>query len=1218
MFESFQDGRYKITKKLGEGGKGIVFKAEDTRLGRTIAIKVIKSEGLDQESFARFEQEAKSTAGLSHPNIVAIYDIGQEGESHYLILEFVDGPNLSGLISSQPGAHCDAAIALRISSHVCQALEYAHSHGILHRDIKPENIMITSTGLPKLMDFGLARALGGPNLTQRGVIIGTPAYLPPEQALGKQSDIRSDLYSLGCVLYEMATGRPPFPGDEPVKVIFSHINDLPVMPRKLTPDIPEALEQIILKLLSKDPDQRYQSAGELSQALKSLQEAAEARPMPAGLPIEEKAPEKMPTPEPRWAQALVDREQEIKILRARLDAALRGEGSLVFITGEAGIGKTRLAYELRSYAKLRGAQCLMSKGGEREGAVPYKPWSDIIKEYTRWAPPLLVFKAVGTFATELVKLVPELGEKLGTIPPSASTPGVPEHIRLYEAVSQFFVNISKESPLVLFLDDLQWLDDASMALLHHMARAITTEHLLVVGTYRDLELDDQRSLSRSVAEINRERLSYALPLKRLAFDHALQMIRQTFGDKFPDELPDLIYGKTEGNPFFVEEVLRSLVEEGAVYPVEKGWGVRDLSDVHVPRGIKEVLGKRLECLDEESCHVLSAAAVIGREFSFPMLIEVTGLDEDLLIDIIDKCLQSRLVVARHILGEEVYAFADTQLRDVLYEDISPVRRRRHHLKVGEAIENVYAGKIDDCLEALAHHFLEGNDLSKAIDYSQKAGDKAAQLFAWDQAKRYYEIALELMEKRVSMIDEELTRKGQLLENLDSVSTAQMDYDAALGYAKSALELYEKLGDKQRIMRVHMRFQIIYQGLGREDLALEHVEAARAMLEEDPDSVEKGMIYQRIAHIYLHLGQPATALNWAQRAVDIFAGLGVPMGTRLKAASGLGTAWTYTGRVDEGIAYNENVWDPVAKKGSALVIGILGQQLTLSLALVRDVPRARKWGEKALPEATKFGVPTVELFLRRPLALIYTLSGEVAKAEETCQAVAAIDRYSVVETGAICPFEDVAGVGFHYLRQGEWDKARDYLEGAIAIHKDRNNLAAVDACSLALGSLTLEDENFPKAEELLLKSLEICRTGGNVLFELWVLPVLAELYLKMGQPDKAAEYVDKGFELMKPDQNWYGLPAPIHLAKGMLATARKDWDTATDSFDKAIEINRQYQLPWDEAKTLYERGLMYLARGNKRDREKAHEDLDEALTIFQKVGAKKDAEKVLRKKKMLKA
>ena len=469
------------------------------------------------------------------------------------------------------------------------------------------------------------------------------------------------------------------------------------------------------------------------------------------------------------------------------------------------------------------------------------------------------------------------------------------------------------------------------------------------------------------------------------------------------------------------------------------------------------------------------------------------------------------------------------------------------------------------------------------------------------------------------MEEEFAKKAQVLENLVAVSLAQMDYDAALGYTKSALELYEKLGDKQKIIRAQMYFINIYSALGREDLALEYVEAARTVVEEDPDSVAKGLLYQRMAHVYLHLGQPATALSWAQRAVDLFAGLGVPMGTRLKAASSLGVALAYTGRVDEGVAYNGNLWDPVVKKGNALVIGMLGQQLTLSLALVRDVPMARKWGEKALPEATKFGVPTIELFLRRPLALIYTLSGEVVKAEEACRATKTMqDKDSAAETGVTCPFEDVASIGFHYLRQGEWDKAREYLKWAIAVYKDRNNLAAVGACSFALGSLNLEEGNFPKAEELLLKSLEICRNGGNVLFELWVLPVLAELHLKMGQPDKAAEYVDRGFDLMKPGQTWYGLPAPMYLARGMLATARKDWDTAIDSFDKAIQINRQYQLPWDEAKTLYERGLMYLARDGQGDRDKAHRDLDEALAIFQKIGAKKDAEKVLRRKDMLRA
>ncbi|MDH4299268.1 MAG: tetratricopeptide repeat protein [Dehalococcoidia bacterium] len=468
-----------------------------------------------------------------------------------------------------------------------------------------------------------------------------------------------------------------------------------------------------------------------------------------------------------------------------------------------------------------------------------------------------------------------------------------------------------------------------------------------------------------------------------------------------------------------------------------------------------------------------------------------------------------------------------------------------------------------------------------------------------------------------MAGKELAKKAEILKNLAIVSSSQQDNDAALGYAESALAIYEKLGDKQNVFRVHMMIQLLYMSGAwdgaKEDKALKHLEAIAALVEKDPDDMEKGAVYQRTAHLYLHRGQPNTALAWTQRAADVFARLGMPMGTRLKAASSLGTALTYTGLIDEGIAYNENIWDPVVKKGSPLPLAMLSQQLTLSLALVRDIPRARTWGEKALPETAKAGL-IFEGFLRRPLALVYALSGEVTKAHEACQAAQTLESKTLVG----CHFEDTAGIGLHYLHQGEWDKAREYLERAMGAHQNRNNLAAVSACSFTLGNLNLEEGNSPKAEELLLKSLEICRNGGNILFELWVLPVLAELYLKIGQADKAAEYVNRGFELMKPDQNWYGLPASMHLARGMLLTARRDWDAAIESFDKAIKINRQYQLPWDEAKTLYQIGLMYLARGGKGDRDKAHKNLDEALAIFQNVGAKKDAEKVLRKKEMLKA
>jgi tetratricopeptide (TPR) repeat protein len=461
------------------------------------------------------------------------------------------------------------------------------------------------------------------------------------------------------------------------------------------------------------------------------------------------------------------------------------------------------------------------------------------------------------------------------------------------------------------------------------------------------------------------------------------------------------------------------------------------------------------------------------------------------------------------------------------------------------------------------------------------------------------------------MDEELAKKAEILKNLASAEAYGGDYSAALKHGQEALKLYEKLGDLPNLVLEHtILVGILAEGpllLQDQAKALEHLEAARLLAEPGPDTPEKAFFYTLVAHQYLHTDEPATSVTWARKAEDLAGKLGTFVGTPL------GTAQARMGEIAKGMEYQEKDWEFYVQSGNPLGMMLCGHQAILTRALARNIPLALKWEKIVAPEVAKIGTPSSNA-VNRSLVLMHALSGEIPEAMETCQLAQSFD----INAAFTCWLEDSASLGFLYLRAGDWDMARQVLEEALSLHDDRHNTVAVKAFYFALGSLTLEEGNFPKAEELLLKSLEICRNGGNVLFELWVLPVLAELYLKMGQPDKAAEYVDRGFELMKPEQNWYGLPAPIYMAKGMLATARKNWDTATDSFDKAIQIDRQYQLPWDEAKTLYERGLMYLARGGKGDREKAHEDLDEALAIFQKVGAKKDAEKALRKKEMLKA
>ncbi|MCJ7469441.1 serine/threonine protein kinase, partial [Candidatus Bathyarchaeota archaeon] len=270
--EYLQNGRYALLKKLGEGGKGIVYKARDTVLNRVVAVKMLKSAVTSEEAYSRFMTEAQAVAKLNHPNIVSIYDIGKEDGKQFFVLEFVDGESLRDLMGTYPEGKCDIETVLRIGMDVCSALQYAHSEKVLHRDIKPENVMIAKEGTAKLMDFGLAKVIGQPKVTQEGVIVGTVAYVAPEVALGKSVDARSDLYSFGAVLYEALSGKPPFQGDDPIKVIFGHIHDIPAPLGKLNSKVPQALADCVMKLLEKEPEKRYRSAEDLFKTMREISE----------------------------------------------------------------------------------------------------------------------------------------------------------------------------------------------------------------------------------------------------------------------------------------------------------------------------------------------------------------------------------------------------------------------------------------------------------------------------------------------------------------------------------------------------------------------------------------------------------------------------------------------------------------------------------------------------------------------------------------------------------------------------------------------------------------------------------------------------------------------------------------------------------------------------------------------------------------------------------
>src|ERR671923_471779 len=279
-------GRYRVENELGRGGMAKVYRGQDTVLGRTVAIKILAPQYAEDQGFVqRFRREAQAAARLNHPNLVGVYDTGSDDGVHYIVMEYIEGRTLGDYLSG--GGRIMPQRAIDIADAVTSALAAAHAEGVIHRDIKPGNIMITPRGDVKVTDFGIARVVAGADtVAQTAAVLGTASYLSPEQAQGQPVDIRSDIYSLGCVLFEMVTGRPPFPGDSPVAVASKHVLEQPTPPSQINRDVSPDLDAVILRALAKNPANRYQSATEMREDLERVKrgQPVEATPLlPAGV-----------------------------------------------------------------------------------------------------------------------------------------------------------------------------------------------------------------------------------------------------------------------------------------------------------------------------------------------------------------------------------------------------------------------------------------------------------------------------------------------------------------------------------------------------------------------------------------------------------------------------------------------------------------------------------------------------------------------------------------------------------------------------------------------------------------------------------------------------------------------------------------------------------------------------------------------------------------------
>ena len=427
-----------------------------------------------------------------------------------------------------------------------------------------------------------------------------------------------------------------------------------------------------------------------------------------------------------------------------------GERRVAFLAGEPGVGKTRLAAELAIGVHEDGATVLVGRCDEDLG-VPYQPFVEALRQFVDHTPPDELQARLGRYAGELARLIPELPILVPDLPPAVQSDPETERYRFFDAVAAWLGAVSADDPLLLVLDDLQWAAKPTLLLLRHVISSTDPKRLLILATYRDTELGHDHPLGGVLADLRRQRAVERLSLLGLDSSGVAAYLEQAAGHALDDvdlALARAIHEETEGNPFFVREVLRHLTETGALAEQAGRWGIRlAIEDVGIPEGVREVVGRRLARLSPAANRLLEVGAVAGPEFEMRLVQSVEGLADDELVVSFEEATESRLVI--EVGGADArYRFAHALVRDTLYSGLSAARRVTLHRRVAEAIETLHAAALDNHLPALAHHWARAAapaaETSRAVDYASRAGDQALAQLANDEAVRYYQQALDLL------------------------------------------------------------------------------------------------------------------------------------------------------------------------------------------------------------------------------------------------------------------------------------------------------------------------------------------------------------------------------------------------------------------------------------------------------------------------------------------
>lgn len=1116
--------RYQLEGELGRGAAGVVHRAHDRVLDRMVALKILnqRSDALDRD---RLLHEARAAALLSHPNIVALYDAGEDDGTPYLVMEMVDGPSLR-----QVGP-LDWEGIVRLAGEILDALDHAHGRGLIHRDLKPENILMEPSGprhRARLADFGVARINAHRTATLDGGIVGTPWYLAPEQALGESIDGRADLYSLGAVLYELVSGRPPFNGNDVLVVIAEHLHAPVVPPRTWRGEVPPMLEGFILRLLAKRPEDRFSGAVEARAALADVLLTAQSgdSDSPSPMLISQLA-----------RGRLVGRRAELDRLKGLWTETLGGRGQMVVVSGEPGVGKSRLAQEMLVHARLSGARILRGGSYEFEATTPYLPFIEALRSWMNETTDEALAEATLDIAPDLARLAPELTTRLGPFPERAALTPAEERLRLYEAVARLFKRLASRG-LVVFLDDLHWADQGTLSLIHSLLRQIAGSPIFLLGAYREIELDRSHPLAAALVEWNRERLVTRLALGRLSLVETRLFLATLFGQETVGEpFANAIHKETEGNPFFLEEVIKALIEQGQIYRSGNQWMSDTAENLAIPQSVKEAIGRRLDRLGATCLEVIHLAAALGKIFTFAELAAASGRTEDELLDAIDEASRAQLL--RPDSGES-FAFTHDKIREVLYAEANPVRRRRLHQKILAALETVYAGHLETRVTDLAHHAILAADLDRGFDYSMMAVDRAERVYAHDEARRYADQARECAES--------LGDKARIVRASRARSEVEVISGSSAAAAEALVSALPSVEDPRERTDIEIDIGQHYASIG-DARGLPHLEAVMARLdrEAEPDQAARTLgTLARYHHYHLEHRKAVDLLLEARGYAEI----DPRPGTMTTIMTFLSGAYQHLGDLpmsrkyaEEAVAFGELHQHPVA---AALGHEFLGEADFM----------VGRWRE-AVAEAAIDRRIGMEIGARDRMAWADFIENDSCLyGGRLPEAVAAGERcLALAETLGDLRLAAITG-GFQTLALAEMGDER----WRSMASRTREWVAATGQwfmrhCAASnLASACLVTGDVPGANHIIMDAT-LPDPGDNFIVTIMRLPILAEIAIRERRPEEARPVLDEMIHLSRTAGTEGFLANGLRLMAWCLAE-QGEANAALPLIEEAIEIQER--------------------------------------------------------------